>query len=129
MPRTPSNTTRTFAGPRLDDIITDALGHLFGMSGNDEPTSFVLVFGGNGSTPEEAFREALDDINEQCIDNHGRPVALHSASAATTDTGFQVWGSVGCAPDTSNAPALPNIATITIEKESNDQWTLTITQQ
>lgn len=126
MSQTPAGKIRTFTGPEISDVVAEALSYMFETPGSVGAMSFVLVFGGDGPTPEDALRAALDDLREQCIDNRGRPEVLMSTSVMATESGSQIWGSVGCARAPSKKPPLPEINTITIEKESNEQWTMTI---
>lgn len=118
----------TFTASTLAGAVTEAIAFI--VLANDAPSTepaATLVFAGEGTSPEAALREALDDIRAQCVDHRCTPLDVVTDGVMNTDTGTRIWGTLSCTPGaTATLPPTEILAFATARE--GDQWMLTVTR-
>lgn len=128
MTRAPGH-TQTFAAPSLDGVVAHAIAFI--VLASDAPAAdhtITLVVSGEGATPEDAMRRALDDIRSQCVDQRCTPVDVTIDGVMATDAGTRVWGTLSCTPGMTVALPPTEILDIDIARKET-QWELTVTRK
>lgn len=117
---------RQYDAATPEDTIRAALAGLFPALAEDaHPTT--LVFSGEGPTPEDAFEDALADIQDQAHTHGGAPVAVELEGWLRTDAGFRLWGTLGI--DTQATSQEERRWDMTLAENEEGRWTLTMRNQ
>ena len=128
MTRAPGH-TYTFTAPSLDGVVADAIAFI--VVAGDAPAAdhtTTLVVSGEGESPGDAMRHALDDIRSQCVDQRCTPVDVTIDGVMATDAGTRVWGTLFCTPGMTAALPPTEILDIDIVRKEM-QWELTVTRR
>ena len=122
-----SDSDTTFTALTIEDALRDALASAIatGSAEADERTS-MLMFAGEGTTPEAALREALTDIQASSREQGCQAIAVQLDGVLQTDEGTRIWGTVECSPDAGESTATPAVPDVRVTQDGEGRWTVTI---
>lgn len=125
----PPGLTQTFTAPTMEEAVAEAIPSIVMATGQraSDGTS-LLVFSGEGPTPEAALRGALDDIRDLCIDHQCTPSGVTTDGVMDTDVGTRIWGTVSCDPGMTAAMLSTEVLEFSITQEGG-LWSLVVTRQ
>lgn len=109
----------------LDEAYGYALAKVVPAVPNQNEGGDVLLFAGEGETPDVALADAVEAIRDLCKTHGSAPSHLTLDGSLRTDGGYRLWGTIrlggGDATDEATAAAR-------IEPGEEGTWTVTITR-
>jgi hypothetical protein len=122
-----SDSDTTFTALTIEEALRDALASAIatGSARADERTS-ILMFSGEGATPDVALREALADIQASSREQGCRAIDAQLDGVMRTDEGTRIWGTVECVPDAGDAAGTQTVPDVRVTEDGDGTWTVTI---
>lgn len=118
--------TRTIIASSLDAAYRYALAAMVPARCDTDGAGAILLYTGEGATPEEALMDAVDAIHDLAAAHGDSPACVIHEGSLRTDEGYRIWGSLTLG---GGAPPQVTAASVRIEQGEEGTWTVTNTRR